>query len=107
MEGSSVGALSGLNNHVINGYVSIAVEGDGSSAIAFNKLKMEPLETEVWACLAIDGNAAGDTVELGTFPKGEDSFNLPIPAGTDISLHNTVVVQNRTTGTDLAMAYLP
>lgn len=86
-----MGAFSGANNHTTSGNVGVAIIAGVGGDLAFQNFVTDA-KGELKGYLTIGGDLSKQTIDLGTLPAAEDSFNLSFPDDTDISLFDTVVV---------------
>lgn len=86
--------FSGLEGHTTTGNIGVAVIPGVGGDLAFQNFQTSADGANLSAVLAINGNLAKPTVDLGKLPQSGGSFNVPFPADTDISLFNVLVVKS-------------
>ena len=86
-----MGAFSGANDHSTSGNVGVAIIAGVGGDLAFQDFATDA-GGELQGHLTIGGDLEKQTVELGTLPATEGSFNVSFPGDTDISLFDTVVI---------------
>lgn len=85
--------FSGLNGHTTTGTLGIAVIAGVGGTITFQNFQSDIDGSDLHACLTINGDLSKRTVDLGTLPQTEGTFNVAFPDGTDMSLFNVLVVK--------------
>ncbi|MGF1567512.1 MAG: hypothetical protein ACFCVD_05505 [Nodosilinea sp.] len=95
-----MGKVAGVDSYTTDGYAGVAIVGT-TITISFKDFSTSAEATALEAVLTINGNLAKRHIELGPLPPASTTFDLPVPAGTDISLFNTVVI--RTAGSDIVV----
>ncbi|MGF1496354.1 MAG: hypothetical protein ACFB8W_05950 [Elainellaceae cyanobacterium] len=85
--------FSGLEGHETTGNLGIAVIAGADGTITFQNFQTDADSTDLRAYLTINGDLSKRIVDLGPLPQSSGSFNLPFPAGTDMSLFNVLVVR--------------
>ncbi|MEM9004211.1 MAG: hypothetical protein AAGE59_11905 [Cyanobacteria bacterium P01_F01_bin.86] len=86
--------FSGLEGHTTTGSIGVAVIAGVGGDLAFQNFQTDATPTNLKAYLTINGNLSKRTVDLGSLPQAEGSFNIPFPVDTDISLFNVLVVKS-------------
>lgn len=86
-----MGAFSGSNEHSTSGNVGVAIIAGVGGDLAFQNFATDA-EGDLAGYLTIGGDLSKQTIDLGTLPATEGSFNVAFPGDTDISLFDTVVV---------------
>ncbi|NJN04444.1 MAG: DM13 domain-containing protein [Leptolyngbyaceae cyanobacterium SL_1_1] len=102
-----MGALSGTDKHSTSGSVGAAIFGGGEASLAFKDFQTDAEADVLQAYLTIRGNFSKRVVELGELPQKSGSFELALPANTDISLHNTVVIRPQGSDEVIGTATIP
>ena len=88
-----MGTFSSLGNHQTTGSVGVAIMAGVGSKLAFQNFETDAAASELTGYLTINGSLEKRTIDLGTLPQTQGSFNVAFPNGTDISYFNTVVVR--------------
>ncbi|MGP1374662.1 MAG: DM13 domain-containing protein [Almyronema sp.] len=102
-----MGALSGTDQYTTSGNVGAAILGGGAATLAFKDFHTDAPADTLQAYLTIRGNFSKRVIELGELPQNSGSFELTLPAGTDISLHNTVVIRPKDSEETIGTATIP
>jgi len=90
--------FSGLNGHTTSGSLGIAVIAGVGGNITFQNFQTDAEGADLQAYLTINGDLSKRTIDLGTLPQKDGSFNISFPDGTDMSLFNVLVVKSGDTG---------
>ncbi len=87
-----MGTVAGKGNFDASGYVGAAIVNHHTT-LSFQNFNTSAGDLPLEAVLTINGNLAKRHIPLGPIPAGQAAFDLAVPAGTDISLFNTVVIR--------------
>lgn len=88
-----MGAISGVDSYSAAGSVGVAVIGGGVTlAVKDFETSADPSNLHVY--LTINGKLEKRPIDLGPLPQTSGSFELELPAGTDVSLHNTLLIRD-------------
>lgn len=98
-----MGAISGVDNHTASGSVGVAVMGGGVT-LAIKDFEISSDSSDLQVYLTINGKLEKRPIDLGPLPQTSGSFNLDLPPGTDISLHNTLLIRDLSSDTTVGSA---
>lgn len=87
-----MGTVAGNGDFSTDGYVGAAIV-DHRTTLSFQNFSTSAEGLALEAVLSINGNLAKRHIPLGPIPTAQAAFDLAVPAGTDISLFNTVVIR--------------
>lgn len=94
--------LTGSNGHTTTGNIGVLVLGDGGVTLALKDFHTDAPQANLQVYLTINGKLEKRKLDLGPLPQMEGDFHLALPAGTDVSLFNTLVIldveSNQTVG---------
>ncbi|PSN17061.1 hypothetical protein C7271_19720 [filamentous cyanobacterium CCP5] len=98
-----MGAISGVDSFTAAGNIGVAVM-EGSVTLAVKDFETGAESSTLHAFLTINGKLEKRPIDLGPLPQTSGSFSLELPVGTDISLHNTLLIRDLATETTVAKA---
>lgn len=98
-----MGAISGVDSYTAAGNIGVAVIGGGVT-LAVKDFETSAESPELQAYLTIKGKLEKRPIDLGLLPQTSGSFELELPPGTDISLHNILLIRDVSSETTVASA---
>ncbi|MEO0406957.1 MAG: hypothetical protein AAF289_06360 [Cyanobacteria bacterium P01_A01_bin.135] len=84
--------FTGLSDRTTTGNLGIAVIAGVGGTITFQDFETTA-DSDLQACLTINGDLEKRTIDLGELPQTSGTFNINFPDGTDMSLFNTLIVK--------------
>lgn len=87
-----MGLVAGKGDFSASGSVGAAIVNHHTT-LSFQNFSTSAGDQPLEALLTINGNLAKRHIPLGPIPAEQAAFDLAVPAGTDISLFNTVVIR--------------
>lgn len=98
-----MGAISGVDSYTAAGNIGVAVMGGGVT-LAVKDFETSAESPELRVYLTINGKLEKRPIDLGVLPATSGSFELELPPGTDISLHNTLLIRDISSDDTVAKA---